>query len=104
MANPDSVQVEVVFAAPETQAVVALTLEPGATVHDAIIRSGLLQKFPGIDLVRQRVGIFGRTVSLDTNVKDGDRVEIYRPLTRDPKQARRELAKAGKTMGKPHQD
>lgn len=100
MAKPDLLQVNVVYALAERQAVVALTLEQGATVRDAVMRSDLLQYFPEIDLAQQSVGIFGRAAALDTPLNDGDRVEIYRPLTRDPKQARRELAKAGKSMGK----
>ncbi|HET7922610.1 MAG TPA: RnfH family protein [Gammaproteobacteria bacterium] len=104
MANNESLNVEVVYAQPERQVVVALTLEPGAVVRDAITQSGLSRQFPEIDPTRQPVGIFGRKVALDTSLKDGDRVELYRPLTHDPKQARRELARTGRTMGRSHED
>ena len=100
MATPETMRVEVVYALPDRQAVVRLTVPRGTRVKDAIAQSGLLQRFPDIDLAQSRVGIFSRTITLETNLNDGDRVEIYRPLTRDPKQARRELAKVGKTMGR----
>jgi putative ubiquitin-RnfH superfamily antitoxin RatB of RatAB toxin-antitoxin module len=99
MASAEPIHVEVVYALPEQQVVKSLTLTGGTTVQDAITRSGLLQQFPEIDLSQQRVGIFGRLASLKDVLKANDRVEIYRPLARDPKHARRELAKAGKTMG-----
>jgi putative ubiquitin-RnfH superfamily antitoxin RatB of RatAB toxin-antitoxin module len=99
MANPETLQVEVVYALPDTQSVVTLALQRGANAQDAIMESGLLQRFPALELAKLEIGIFGWLVTADTLLKDGDRVEIYRPLTRDPKLARRELAKAGKTMG-----
>jgi hypothetical protein len=55
-----------------------------ATVTDAIARSGILGMFPHIDLEAQKVGIFGKIVKLDTALRPGDRVEIYRPITCDP--------------------
>lgn len=69
---------------------VALNLPVGATVNDAIRASGLLQRHPQIDLTRQRTGVWGRFRALEATVRDQDRVEIYRPLLVDPKQARRE--------------
>ena len=56
----------------------------GGTVRDAIERSGILAKFPEIDLDQQKVGVFGKISTLDTALNDGDRVEIYRPITADP--------------------
>ncbi|MGH8370556.1 MAG: RnfH family protein [Gammaproteobacteria bacterium] len=102
MAHAESLQVEVVYALPDQQTVVALTLPLGATVRDAVMQSGLLQRFPDIDLAQHHVGIFGRLTALNTGLKDGDRIEIYRPLTNDPKQVRRELAKLGRSMGRRH--
>ena len=55
-----------------------------STVRDAIEHSGLLDQYPDIDLESQRVGIFGKLTKLEAKVKDGDRVEIYRPITADP--------------------
>ncbi|MBX6392335.1 MAG: RnfH family protein [Burkholderiales bacterium] len=86
--------VEVVYALPERQAVYRLAMEEGATVRMAIEASGVLQAFPEIDLARNRVGVYARLVTLDTPLRDGDRVEIYRPLRVDPKEARRMRAEA----------
>ncbi|GIX21246.1 MAG: UPF0125 protein [Gammaproteobacteria bacterium] len=91
--------VEVVYALPEEQTVVELDLEPGATAETAIRRSGLLERHPEIDLAVNKVGVFGRLVALDTPLAEGDRVEIYRPLIADPKQARRRRAAKGGAEG-----
>lgn len=61
-----------------------LDVPEGSTAREAIERSGLLVQFPEIDLAVSRIGIFGRLVRLDTRLSDGDRVEIYRPITADP--------------------
>src|SRR5688572_16875835 len=84
-----SIRVEVVYALPDQQVLVALEVERGASVRHAILRSGILQRFPEVDLERASVGIFGNVTGLDTLLADGDRVEIYRPLIVDPKDARR---------------
>lgn len=60
-----------------------------ATVMDAIELSGVLEKFPEIDLEQQKVGIFGKLTKLDARLTDGDRVEIYRPITADPETVER---------------
>jgi len=88
VAAPDIV-VAVVYALPGEQPVVELQLAPQATVGEAIRQSGLLQRYPQIAASAICAGIFGRMVPLDTPLSDGDRVEIYRPLTVDPKEARR---------------
>lgn len=85
-------KIEIVYAKPGRQVRYAVELEEGATVGEAIGRSGALAEFPEIDLARNRVGIYGRLVSLGTRLGDGDRVEILRPLAADPKQARRRRA------------
>ena len=87
-----AVCVEVVYALPKRQALLSVRLAEGGTVGRAIERSGILDKFPEIDLARAKVGIFGRSASLETPVRDGDRVEIYRPLIADPKDSRRTRA------------
>jgi hypothetical protein len=66
-----------------------LDVPDGSTVREAIEHSGLLRQFPDIDLEHQRVGIFGKLTTLDAQVKEGDRVEIYRPITADPEQVER---------------
>ena len=86
------IRVEVAYALRDRQVLLAGDLEVGCTVEQAIRRSGILEAFPEIDVARARVGIFGREVSLDAQMRDGDRVEIYRPLIADPKDARRERA------------
>jgi putative ubiquitin-RnfH superfamily antitoxin RatB of RatAB toxin-antitoxin module len=88
-------RVEVVYATPRRQARYGLVLEPGATVRDAIERSGVLTAFPEVELDRTRVGIHGRLASLETPLGEGDRVEILRPLQADPRDARRR--RAGRT-------
>jgi len=90
--------VEVVYALRDEQALIALEVGEGASVREAIERSGILQRYPEIELARGRVGIFGRQVELDASLCDGDRVEIYRPLVADPKQARRERAERRKRV------
>jgi uncharacterized protein len=91
--NSGLLKVEVVYALPEQQVVVELEVEEGTTVGDAIERSGIPGRFPEARIGEGNVGVFGRPVELDAPVRDGDRVEIYRPLIADPKQARRERAK-----------
>ena len=93
-------RVEVAYATPSRQEVIELAVHPGATVEEVIRASGLLQRFPEIDLVRQHVGVFGEKARLQDQVHDRDRVEIYRPLIADPKQARRaRAARGGKKTG-----
>lgn len=93
-AGPDAIRVEVVVAWPELQVVVPLMLTAGATVNDAVERSGLRERFPGLSIRPDRLGVFARSCGPDTPLRDGDRVEIYRPLTMDPKKARRLAAEA----------
>lgn len=92
MTSPDTVRIEVVCALPDRQVVINLSLAAGTTVIRAIECSGLLEKFPGIDPAKTGAAIYGRPVSLDRILADGERVEICRPLAQDPKQARRERA------------
>lgn len=88
-------RVDVVYAvSADEQNVVAVELSAGATVGNAIDASGLLRRYPEIDLARNAVGVFGERVTLDRAVEDGDRVEIYRPLVADPKEARRKRVPA----------
>ncbi|HEX6704263.1 MAG TPA: RnfH family protein [Albitalea sp.] len=67
-----------------------LVLAAGATLHDALRASGVLERHPGIDLATHKVGIWGRVRALDAPLREGDRVEVYRPLKVDPKEARRQ--------------
>ncbi len=85
-------RVEVVYALPETQTVLSCELAPGSTVRYAIEHSGLLAIHPTLNIEEARLGIFGQFCDLNDPVHDGDRVEIYRPLVADPKEARRRRA------------
>jgi hypothetical protein len=86
-------RVEVAYALRDRQVLVTLEMEQGSTVRQAVERSGILLQFPEVALTRTRVGVFGKEVKLDTPLREGDRVEIYRTLIADPKEARRERAK-----------
>ncbi len=68
---------------------VRLCLQPGACVRDALLQSGLLARHAQIDLERDKVGVWGKVCTLDQLLRDRDRVEVYRPLRFDPKEARR---------------
>jgi putative ubiquitin-RnfH superfamily antitoxin RatB of RatAB toxin-antitoxin module len=89
MANGETLAVEVAYALPHEQVVIALHVPAGATIGDAIARSGIRERFPEIDWSRNRVGVFGKLRDLDSALEEGNRVEIYRPLRIDPKEARR---------------
>ena len=86
-------EVEVVYALPQRQFLRRLQLPSGSTAEAAIRMSGVLSERPEIDLYSARIGIFSQSVTLDTILKSGDRVEIYRPLAMSPTNARRLRAK-----------
>ncbi len=86
------IAVEVCFAQAGAIFLKALRLPRGSTVQAAIEASGVLNEVPGIDLVQCRVGIYGKQKTLDTVLRERDRVELYRPLVADPKDARRRRA------------
>ncbi|MEE9346272.1 MAG: RnfH family protein [Methylococcales bacterium] len=84
------IAVEVAYATPSEQQIIALEIKAGATVEQVIVKSNLSGTFPEIDLSINKVGIFGQVVELSQVLQHGDRVEIYRPLQVDPRLARRE--------------
>ncbi|HEY6644936.1 RnfH family protein [Povalibacter sp.] len=92
MGSPDVIRVRVVYALPERQATVELVLEQGANVAEAVAKSGLAAEFPAISTGPLQCAIFGRVVSPTEALREGDRVEILRPLIADPKQSRRQAA------------
>lgn len=96
----NEITVEVAYALPQEQVVLSLSVAPGATIQQAIEQSGILKKFPDIDLTRNKLGIFGKLSKPDTVLRDRDRVEIYRPLIADPKEVRKKRAEEGKVMKK----
>lgn len=98
--STESIRIEVVYALAERQEIVPLTLPAGTTVQQAIEQSGLLAKYPEIDLQKNKLGIFAKLSKPDTVLRDRDRVEIYRPLIADPKAVRKQRADEGKVMKK----
>lgn len=96
--SEDRISIEVAYARPDEQLVVQLQAERGITAQEAIARSGMLKRFGDIDLTINKVGVFGKIVPLEQVLVPGDRVEIYRPLVADPKEARKKRAAEGKAM------
>jgi len=96
----DNINIEVVYALPGEQALLKQPVAPGTTVAEAIQVSGILQKYPEIDLAVNKLGIFGKLTKADAVLRDKDRIEIYRPLIADPKEVRRKRAEEGKVMKK----
>ena len=94
----EMLQVYVCYANPEREYEHTMRVEPGTTIGQAIEQSGVLASFPEINLVTQPVGVYGKKKTLDTLVRERDRIEIYRPLVADPKDSRRKrAAKLGRT-------
>ena len=85
-------KVEVVYALPAGADAVSVSLPAGATLRDALLASGVLERHPEISLEKQAFGIFGKRAQLETRLSPGDRVEVYRGLAIDPKEARRRRA------------
>ena len=104
MSDMEMIQVEVAYATPHKQKIATLLVNPGTTALQAAERSGLEQEFPEIDYATAKMGIFGQALGTkglkkanEHELRPGDRVEIYRPLTSDPKEVRRKrAAKAAK--------
>ncbi|NEV61317.1 RnfH family protein [Thiorhodococcus minor] len=88
----DYIQVSVAYVGPEGQVLRNLEALTGTRAQEAIEQSGILGQFPEIDLAINKIGVFGRLVKPDQVLQDGDRVEIYRPLIADPKEARKRRA------------
>lgn len=96
----EKITIEVAYASPQDQLLLSLSADAGTTIEQAIRVSGILGRFPEIDLKTAKVGVFGKLAKLDTALNDHDRVEIYRPLIADPKEARKKRAAEGKVMKK----
>ena len=92
----EELSVEIVLAIPERQVLLPLTVSDGATVADVITASGIASRFPEFNVQEMPTGIWGKPVSPDIKVKNGDRVELYRRLEIDPREARRQRALAEK--------
>lgn len=87
------INVEIVYANLQQQQLITLQVPSPCSLNSALDQSGILKQFPEINLLENKVGIFGKCVSLETILQDGDRIEIYCPLTLDPKQIRKQRAK-----------
>ena len=94
------ISVEVVYPLPQKQEIFVVKLPLGATVREAIESSGVLAKYPEIDLAKSKLGVFAKLAKPDSVLRDPDRVEIYRPLIADPKEVRKQRAAEGKVMKK----
>ena len=86
-------RVSVAVALPGRQEVFELDLAPGSTLGDAVAAANLRERFPELDWTQAKAGIWSRTASEATRLRDGDRVEIYRNLKADPKDTRRARAR-----------
>ena len=93
MVKSDTVHVQLCYALPEQAVVIDLDIEVGCTLEQVIAKSGLLAQFPEVDLTQNKIGIYGKLKPLDTVARDGDRIEIYRPLQADPIESRRRRAR-----------
>ncbi|KAB8062077.1 RnfH family protein [Janthinobacterium sp. FT14W] len=98
MAEAD-IAVQVCYALPESTFLRSLRVPAGTTIQQAVAQSGLLQAIPDIDLATNMVGIYGKKKTLDTVLHEHDRVEVYRPLQADPKEARRRRASSKPAKG-----
>jgi putative ubiquitin-RnfH superfamily antitoxin RatB of RatAB toxin-antitoxin module len=92
--------VAVCYALPDARFLVQLEVAAGTTIVQAIAASGVLARFPEIDLARDKLGLFGKLKPADTVLRDGDRIEIYRPLQADPMESRRRRARHKAAAGK----
>jgi putative ubiquitin-RnfH superfamily antitoxin RatB of RatAB toxin-antitoxin module len=100
VADEGQLDVEVAYAKQDEQVILSVKGAPGLTVRQAIEQSGVLRRFPEIDLASTDVGVFGKLAKLDSELQAGDRVEIYRPLVADPKEQRKKRAAEGKELKK----
>ena len=97
---PNEILIEVAYALPKKQLIIPIKVKEGTTAKEAIQVSGIIKKFPEIDLNINQIGIFGKLTKLDHVMRERDRIEIYRPLVADPKEIRRQRAAEGKVMKK----
>ena len=98
--NNNELIVEVAYALPKEQLIIPVKLTNGSTAEQAIRRSGIMTKYPDIDLAVNKIGIFGKLTKLDAPLRHLDRVEIYRSLIADPKEVRKQRVADGKVMKK----
>lgn len=102
MSDIEMISVEVAYALPEKQKIIAFLVEPETTALEAVRQSGIVREFPEIEVETAKLGIFGQALGTkglakpaEYHMQPGDRIEIYRPLKADPKEARRRRAEKG---------
>jgi putative ubiquitin-RnfH superfamily antitoxin RatB of RatAB toxin-antitoxin module len=104
MENAEHIIVEVAYALPDEQLILEIEVPADCQVEEAIKRSGMLERYPHIDLSTDKVGIFGKMCKLNASLNHKDRIEIYRPLIADPKESRRQKAEMAKKKAKQSED
>ncbi|MBU0654763.1 MAG: RnfH family protein [Gammaproteobacteria bacterium] len=100
MANPELILIEVVYPLPHEQLLLEAQVPEGASIRDGILASGVLERYPELNLETLEAGVFGKLAKLDQVLRARDRIEIYRPLIADPKAVRKQRAAEGKVMKK----
>lgn len=110
MTDMKTIAVEVVYALPHEQRLMRLLVEPGTTAQEALVRSGIPEEYPEVDPATAKLGIFGQALGTkglapadQYELQPGDRVEVYRPLIADPKEARRQRAEKAKRQAQQQQ-
>lgn len=98
--NESLLKIEVAYALPDEQSLLTVHVAEGADIQTCIEQSGILHRHSDIDLSNNKVGIWSRSKKLSDPVKEGDRIEIYRPLIADPKDVRRRRAEKAKEEGR----
>ncbi len=98
--NAEKIQIELVYALPNEQILLKFEVPAGTSLIEGVRLSGILNKYPEIDLEKTKFGIFGKLSKPDVVLREKDRIEIYRPLIADPKEVRRKRAEEGKVMKK----
>ena len=94
------INVEVAYALPERQTLLRIKVPQGTTAEQAIQRSGLQERHPEVDFAASKLGIFAKVVPRERELREGDRVEVYRSLIADPKAVRQQRAEEGKRLKK----
>lgn len=100
MEKPVSLPIEVIYALAHEQVLFKVQVPAGSTLKQGILASGILQRYPALNIETLEVGIFGKLAKLDEPLRAKDRIEIYRPLIADPKAVRKQRAAEGKRMKK----
>ncbi|MEX0735029.1 MAG: RnfH family protein [Steroidobacteraceae bacterium] len=96
----DRIAIEVACAEPDRQTVIPLEVTAGCTAGEALDQSGIFALHPALEPAACGIGVFGREVARDYKLRAGDRIEVLRPLTDDPRTRRRRLARQGRSMGR----